>query len=121
MLVEVMEIEMFVNMLLPVKRCRKAGNGSQFIGTAERALTFFEVFDANTLNKKRVPLALTCTIVCMTVKCRHNATEMKGNCFIPKRFRSVIMKAHIMSYPRHMSDLKSWSNRLVIERGYFIL
>ena len=85
MLVEVMEIEMFINMLLPVKRCHKAGNGSQFIGTAERVLTFFEVFDANTLNKKRVPLALTCTIVRMTMKCQHNTTETKGNCFIPKR------------------------------------
>lgn len=85
MLVEVMKIEMFVNMLLPVKRCRQAGNRSQFIGTAERPLTFFEIFDSDPLNKKRVPLALTSPIMRMAMKCRHNATETKGNRFIPKR------------------------------------
>lgn len=79
-----MEIEMFVNMLLPVKWGRKAGNGSKFIGTAECALTFFKVFNSDTLNKKRVPLALTSTVVRMAVKCLYNSIETKGNCFIPK-------------------------------------
>jgi hypothetical protein len=73
---------------------------------AEHALTFFKVFDSDPLNKKRVPLALASTIVCMAVKCQYNTAETKGICFIPKRTFSecrresahyVVSKAYVRS------------------------
>ena len=84
MLVKVVETEVFVDVLLAVVWRCQACDRSEFIWTAEGALTFFEVFKTYSFNIERVPLHLTATIMGMPMEGRNNATEMKRHSFRPK-------------------------------------
>ena len=61
---------------------------------AEGALTFFKILKPYSFHIEGVPFHLTAMIVCMTMKCRNNATETKCHGFLAK---GALFKGHAES------------------------
>jgi hypothetical protein len=74
-LVLIMEIEVFIDLLLPMERCCEPGAGCQMVGFCEGVFTFFEIFQPNTINKERMPTKLTYAVVGMSVESGNNTPK----------------------------------------------
>jgi hypothetical protein len=75
MLVEVMEEEVFVDLLLSVERRRKSGTRGEVVREAECMFALLEIFKASTFNVRRVPSKLTHPVMGMAVECGNYSTD----------------------------------------------
>jgi hypothetical protein len=70
-----MEIKMFVNLLLPMERCRQLHAGGEVVREAEHAFALLEVLNPSTLYIHGMPAYLTHLIVGMAVESGDDAAH----------------------------------------------
>jgi hypothetical protein len=85
MLIEVVEVEMFIDLLLTVERRAEPGCGSQMIRFSECTFTFLKIFQPNTLDVQWMPSNLAGPIVCMPMEGGDDASQAHCSDIYPKR------------------------------------
>jgi hypothetical protein len=75
MLVEVMEEEVFVNLLLSVEWRQKSGARGEVVGEAECVFALLEIFKAGTFNVHQVPSKLTHPVMGVAMECGNYSTD----------------------------------------------
>jgi beta-lactamase superfamily II metal-dependent hydrolase len=69
-LIQVVEEEVFVDLLLAMERGCKTGSGGKFIRFVKGSLAFFEILKSDTFHIHRMPVNLASSIMSVAVECR---------------------------------------------------
>jgi hypothetical protein len=80
-----MEIEVFIYLLLSMKRRRKPCAACEIIREAEGALALFEILEPRTLNVHGMPSKLAHAVMSMPMEGGDNSSHAEADCLLPER------------------------------------